>query len=124
MVQVKSKVKYRSIGAVDGRLETLSLHPGRRQFHIGHHLTGEPIECSLPPELEAAVKSGLGRRVIVSGVIAYGAEGRPLSVRAGRLRVVPEDAELPSTEEVLGLAPDLTGDKSTEEYIGMLRDGN
>lgn len=124
MVQVKSKVKYRSIGAVEGRLETLSLHQGRRQFRICHHLTGEPVECSLPPELEAAVKSGLGRRVIVSGVIAYGAEGRPLSVRAERLRVVPEDEALPSPDDVLGLAPDLTGDKSTEEYIGMLRDGN
>ncbi len=123
MVQSKSKVKYRSIGAVEGRLESLSLHPGRRQFLVCHRITGKVVQCSLPPELEAAVKSGLGRRVIVSGMVAYGEKGHPLSVSSERLRVMPEDEELPSPGDMLGLVPDLTGDKSTAEYIGMLRDG-
>lgn len=123
MVQAKTKVKYRSSGAVEGRLEMVSLHPGRRRFHICHDLTGKAVPCSLPPELEPAVKASLGRRVIVSGVVSYGEKGHPLSVRSERLRILREDGELPSPEDLLGLAPDLTGDKSTEEYIGMLRDG-
>ena len=123
MVRAVTKVHHQSIGSVEGRLELVSLHPGRRHFHVCHTLTGKAVKCSLPPELEEDVKRSLGQRVIVSGLVSYDENGRPRIVRSEKLRIMKEDRDLPSVKDMVGLAPDITGDMSTEDYIRVLRDG-
>ena len=123
MAQVKRKPHHLSLGSVEGRLELVSLHPGRRRFNVCHALTGKTVRCSLPPELEEVAKGGLGKRVIVAGLVSYDEKGIPFSVQSERLRIVKEDRELPSVKDMVGLAPDITGELSTEEYIRTLRGG-
>ena len=67
-------------------------------------------------------KAQLGQAVVVSGHVSYNDRGEPVSVQAQRLRTLKEDGELPTVADMTGLALDLTGDLSTEEYIRVLRD--
>ena len=118
-------VHYKTIGSVEGRVELVSLHKGNRYFNVYHAVTDKAVRCSLPEEREEAVIEDLKRkrRVIVSGEVSYNVEGRLLNVSVDRYRTLPDEDELPALEDSLGLAPDLTGHQSTEEYIRSLRDG-
>ena len=55
--------------------------------------------------------------------MSYNVRGEPLSVNVDKLRVLKEENELPSIDDMLGMAPDITGDLTTEDYIRRLRDG-
>ena len=57
------------------------------------------------------------------GIVSYNVLGEPLSVSVDHLRVLKEEKGLPSIDDMLGMAPDITGDVTTEEYIRRLRDG-
>ena len=116
-------VQRNNIGAVEGRLELVSIHRPYRRFNVYHSITNKAVKCTLPEELERVVIDSLGRRVSVTGTVSYNALGEPLSVEVSKIRVLQEREDLPSIEDILGLAPDFTDDLSTEEYIRSLRVG-
>ena len=116
-------VRNKSIGSVEGRLELVSIHARTRRFNVYHAITNRAIRCNLPKSMEQQAISSLGRRVIVSGIVSYNAAGEPVKVEVDRLRTLKKERELPSISDMLGMAPDITGDLSTEEHIRRLRDG-
>jgi hypothetical protein len=116
-------VRRKSIGSVEGNLELISVHPRSRRFNVYHSVTQKAIKCNLSKEIEAQVIDSLGRRVIVSGVVSRNALGEPISVDVHRLRVLKDERDLPSIREMVGMALDMTGELTTEEYIRTLRDG-
>lgn len=118
-------VHHKTIGSIEGRVELVSVHEGSRRFIVYHAVSNRAITCTLPPKLQGRVIEDLKhkRRVRVSGEIAYTAGGEALSVDVKRYRALPDEAELPPLEATLGIAPDFTGDQSTEEYVRGLRDG-
>ena len=64
------------------------------------------------------------RRVLVNGRIAYNALGEPIRVNVqGAIRLLGEPKDSPTSEELAGSDPDLTGSMSTEDYVRSLRDG-
>ena len=115
-------VRHKRIGSVEGRLELVSIHMRAHRFNVYHAITNKAIRCNLPSTMEEQVISNLGRRVIVSGMVSYNGIGEPVKVEVDRLRVLKEEKELPSIADMLGMAPDITGDLSTEEHIRQLRD--
>ena len=116
-------VHHKSTGAVEGRLELVSIHHPYRRFNVYHSVTQKSVKCNLPKEFERQVINSLGRRVIASGIVSYNVKGEPLSVEVQKLRVLRSEDELPSIDDILGIAPDITGDLSTEEYIRSVRGG-
>ena len=116
-------IHRKGIGAVEGRLELVSIHRPYRRFNVYHSITNKAVKCSLPDEVERAVIDSLGKRVAVTGTISYNTLGEPLSVEVSKIRILKEQGTLPSIEDVLGLAPDFTEDLSTEDYIRRLRVG-
>ncbi len=95
-----------SIGTIEGRLETVSVHE-RRYFNVYDDLTGERIECRFGGDLELAdVGRAVGRRVAVTGKITYRASGEIVMVEAEQFYVFPEPESLPSAEDVRGLLAD------------------
>ena len=122
-VRLLTRVRNKSIGSVEGRLELVSTHVRTRRFNIYHAITNKAVRCNLPVAMEEQAISNLGRRVIVSGIVSYNAVGEPVKVEVDRLRVLKEEKELPTIVEMLGMTPDITGDLSTEEHIRQLRDG-
>ena len=117
-----TRVRNKSIGSVEGRLELVSIHVRTRRFNIYHVITNKAIRCNLPVAMEEQAISSLGRRVIVSGIVSYNAVGEPVKVEVNRLRTLKKEKELPSIADMLGMAPDITDDLSTEEHIRQLRD--
>lgn len=115
-------VRQRSIGAVEGRLETISIH-GRPRFIIYHSRTRKAVTCVVPADqLAKMIKTDmLGHRVSASGVVNSNIKGEPMRVDAESIRVLRREDELPSTESLGGSDPYFTGDMSTEEYIRSIR---
>lgn len=124
-VEALVEVHHKSVGSVEGRVELISVHRGTRRFNVYHAITQKAVRCNLPEEMEDEVVYNLRqrRRVIVSGLISYNVRGEPLSIAVDHLRVLKEEKELPTIEDILGIAPDITGDLSTEDYIKGLRNG-
>ena len=112
-------VHHRDIGAVEGRLDLVSLRP--RRFDIYDPVRRSVIKCDLPRELEKLVKDNLGKIVEVFGVISFNAQAEPLNIEVERLRALGDKKSLPSIEDILGMAPDFTDDLSTEEFIRVIR---
>ncbi|MCJ7509957.1 MAG: hypothetical protein MUP14_03605 [Dehalococcoidia bacterium] len=115
------RVQQRSIGSVEGKLETISIH-GRARFVVYHGLTRKAVTCKFDPgRWLNKVKDALGHRVNVSGMVHYNAKSEPLRVELEEIRILREKGELPSTAEISGSDPHFTGDMSTEGYIGSIR---
>lgn len=92
-----------SIGTVEGRLETVSVHE-RSYFNVYDDLTGERIECHFSSDLTPPeVGRWVGRRVAITGTIRYRTTGEIVSVQADELYVFPEPESLPSATDVLGI---------------------
>lgn len=118
------KPRYKSIGSVEGRLETISIH-GKPRFVIYHSRTGKAVNCTVPADkLTSLITTDLlGRRVCAYGLVHSNARGEPLRVDAERIRILREKHELPSIESLGGKHPDFTGGASTVDYLRKLRGG-
>ena len=122
-LRLLARVQRKSIGSAEGNLQLISIHPRSRRFNIYHAMTQKAIKCNLPKEIEAEVIDHLGRRVVVSGMVSRNELGEPVSVDVDHLRMLKEEHELPSVADIIGIAPDITGNLTTEEYVRSLRDG-
>ncbi len=116
--------RYTSLGSIEGRLETISLHGGSR-FVVYHNITHRGISCKFPPgdEWLERVKSALGQRVNVSGVIHWNSRGEQVRVNVEDFRVLRSRSELPSIRSMAGKYPRLLGGKTTEEFLREVRGG-
>jgi hypothetical protein len=115
------KARRRSLGSVEGRIETASIH-GRARFIIYLTRTRKAVTCRLSTDaLMESVSNVLGRRVLASGTVHYNARGEPLRVEVDHLRVMRSESELPGIDELAGSEPDFTGGQSTGDYIRELR---
>ena len=95
--------EYRSIGSVEGRLQTVS---DRRGFKVVVYdaLRDRPVECRFSDDelLEVAL-GAFGRRVSVFGTVTYREDGTPLRVRVNKFRVFRRKEELPPPERARGI---------------------
>jgi hypothetical protein len=118
------RVQQRSIGSVEGRLETISVHGRKPKFIVYHGLTHKAITCKFQgTEWLERAKDALGHRVNVLGEVHYNIKAEPLRVEPEELRILKERDELPTTAEISGSDRDFTGDLSTEEYLRRVRGG-
>lgn len=95
--------EYKSIGSIEGRLQTVS---DRRGFKIVVYdsLRDRPVECRFNDDgLLGAALGAFGRRVSVFGSVTYREDGTPLRVRVDKFRVFRRKEELPPPERARGL---------------------
>lgn len=118
------KVRHCSIGSVEGKMETVSVH-GQSRFIIYHSRTGKAVTCRVARDKLTSMISTemLGRRVVASGTVCSNVKGEPLRVDADSIKLLRHKEELPSTSALSGMDPNFTGDLSTEEYVRSLRSG-
>ncbi len=118
------RIQQRSIGSVEGRLETISVHGRKPRFIVYHDITRKAITCRFEGMdwLERA-KDALGSRVNVLGEVYYNIKGEPLRVEPQELRTLRRKEELPTTSELGGSDKELTGSLSTEEHLRRIRGG-
>jgi len=118
------KVRHCSIGSVEGKLETISIH-GESRFIIYHSRSGKAVTCRVTRDKLPSMISTemLGRRIIASGKVCSNMKGEPLRVDAEDIKVLRRQEELPPTAALSGMDPSFTGKLSTEEYVRSLRSG-
>lgn len=113
---------YLAPSSVEGRLEAVSIHD-RLSFGVWEPVEHRRVECRFREDMLEEVRSALGRRVLVTGDVRFTASGEPLRVQVESIRVFPEEDALPRTEDLAGLAPDLTGGMDSADYVRRMRDG-
>jgi hypothetical protein len=118
--------RFESVGSVTGTLEMISVHKTPRT-NVYDALTHRAVRCTIPKderqaELLEEVKAQLGRRVIASGRVFRNMAGDAIRVRLRSITPLPDNADLPGVDEIVGLDPEFTGDMTTEEYMRHLRD--
>jgi hypothetical protein len=92
-----------SLGAIEGRLESISVHNNRRSFSIYDLLTGQRIICYFGRRITAEkIGAAVERRVSVYGEIRYRSNGSIISVDAQDIEVLQREDELPPPETARG----------------------
>lgn len=93
------------VGAVEGRLEMLSMRRGNH-FGLWDDLFDKQVRCNIPhdkPELFEEAMRAMGQRVSVFGAVRMSEEGFASSIEVHRIEVFPDKSELPSADDVYGI---------------------
>lgn len=117
--------EVKAIGVVEGRLEYVDIHGSHNLFRIYPATGPDKIICSFPSDKIEEARQALNRKTRVWGELTYPAGSNfPKSVKVETIELLPEDDELPSLKDLRGIAPDITGDLSSEEFVRILRDAD
>ena len=99
-MQAVLRPSHRLHGSVEGRLTTLS---ERRGLAIREPVWDARIECSVREDQLDAMRSLWRKRVRARGVVHYRPDGFPTKIEAESVEPFPDDAELPTHHDVLGI---------------------
>lgn len=111
-----------SIGAIVGRVQTLSNRGGLR-FNLYDTLHDKAVACYLAPGQEELMREAWGRRATVTGRVSREATtGRPIAIRQIASVRVLIDVEPSSYRQARGAAPWQPGAPMPEDVIRKLRD--
>jgi len=89
-------------GSIEGKLSTIS-ERNTFQFVVYDALTDRGVNCFIEKDQFKDAHGAFGRRVCVSGTIHYDRDGRALSIKAEKIRVLRELSELPEIASFRGL---------------------
>ncbi|MGR3913927.1 MAG: hypothetical protein OD918_05290 [Gammaproteobacteria bacterium] len=109
------------INTIGGKLELAGGRNRANQFKVSNSVYC--IAANFPADLAADAQKALGRHVSVSGRCFYRHdESRPYKMDVRKMEVSSPGAQPPSFEDIRGIAPDMTGGKSSEDFVRELRD--
>lgn len=114
---VKTSIRERSIGTVDGVITSISLS-NKPQFGLRPR-TGNIIACHFNRDkMLDEVTSAFLKRASIFGVLTRDERGRALKVTNVRsIEILPEDDDTRSVLKTAGAIPEITGDLSTAEWL-------
>ena len=109
-------------GSVTGMLQHVNVY-GRQKIFTIYPSAGEPrLKCTFTESLRERVVEAVDRYVEVFGTLKYrGAGFYPYLMLADEIEIFPDESTLPSAGELFGIAPNATGEKSSEEFVRDLR---
>ena len=123
VIEAVTLSETKSIGTVEGRLEFLNIHANQNIFRIYSAIPPEKVNCFFPPDKIEEARDALGRKIRVLGELTYPKGNNfPRDVKVEAIELLPDDDDLPSLTDLRGMAPDITGDVSSEEFVRNLRD--
>ena len=110
------------ISTVQGVLEAINVH-NSNNFIIYPSVGPKQISCSFKESLLPTVINAIRKRVEVTGLTKYKKNSCwPHHIQAEKITIYPGKAELPSFDDIKGMAPNLTEGMPSEEYIRKMRD--
>lgn len=110
-------------GAIEGLLEQINLHHGANVFYIYPEVGPRKLTCYFPARLYDDAVSAVGKRVEVFGTLHYRSGATfPHQVAVTAIEPFPPVSDLPDWDDLLGRAPDATGELSSEAFVRELRD--
>lgn len=119
---VKSQPPIESIGAIQGRVQSLSNRGGLR-FTLYDAVDDHAISCYLRDGMEAKMRAAWGKLCLVYGTVRRSSNGRVTTLRdCARIEFL-EDGSRTDWRKAIGCAPAISGSISIEEAIRKGRDG-
>lgn len=115
--------EFSTLGSIEGKLEQINLHNDLNQFRIYPLIGPDVVLCRFPRNLREKAIESVDTFVRVRGTLKYrGRERFPYRVDVKEMIAYPPDETLPHLFDLRGIAPDITGDKSSEDFVRGLRD--
>jgi len=116
-----------AVGSVTGMFEQLNVHGKNHSFTI-YPTFGEPsLRCQFDKsdkELRDDIMGAVDHYVKVFGTLHYKAGSwHPHAIDATRIERFPPESQLPTLDDLFGIAPDATGNESTEDFVRRIRNG-
>lgn len=109
---------------VEGMLERVNVHDDANEFTIFPGIGAKRIKCRFPPEKVDKGLAAIRRRVAVSGLAKYRKFASfPHEIFAEDLQIYELEANLPTFDDLRGMAPDATGTMSSEDFVAEIRHG-
>ncbi len=122
-IQRELPKEYLVHGKIRGRLEFLNVHAGANNCRVYPLVGPRRLICRFPAEKRDKIVASADKQVAVSGMLHY-REGShfPHAIDVSDIEILPPDSELPKLSEMRGIAPDATGDLTSEQFVRRLRD--
>jgi hypothetical protein len=109
-------------GSISGRLDWLNFHDARR-FRLYPIVGPQRITGEFGEEIRDQVRNGADRFVTVFGRLHYKTWDKyPHHVRATKVETHDRDEDLPSLNDIKGIAPQMTGELSSVDWVRKIRD--
>lgn len=110
-------------GDIEGRLEQINIHDNANVFVIYPDFGPKKVKCYFPNKLLDLAVSAVNRRVSVSGTLRFRPNAAyPYAVNVVEIEPHPPESELPSFDDIRGLAPNILEGIPSEAFIRKLRD--
>jgi hypothetical protein len=110
-------------GFIRGMLEYINIHHSKNVFRIYPDIGPAKIACHFPIDLTKKAIEGVGKYVEVKGELKFKAISKyPHEIIVEEIEIFPPEEELPSLHDLRGIAPDLTGSLSSEQFVRKIRD--
>jgi len=111
-------------GSIDGRLEQINLHAEANLFTIYPEFGASSITCHFKRELKDDAIAAINKRICVYGNMKYRKNAPfPHHIAIEHLEIYQDVDQLPSFDDLRGIAPDLGNGKPSEEIIREMRNG-
>lgn len=123
-VEIALTPQYECTGTVEGTLDAINVHEGVNAFWIYPRVGPKRIKCHFAEDQKETALSAVTRDVSVTGSLRYRKNiPFPYEIVVSDIDIYPVEADLPKFDDLRGLAPNATGNLSSEEFIRELRDG-
>lgn len=96
------RTEYSDFGTVEGRLETIQ-DKGTLLIYVRDLLFNASVRCYFDETMLPLVFESFRKRVEITGTIHYRKNGTPTSIEAASIVALPDDADLPSADDVRGI---------------------
>ncbi len=108
---------------IEGMLEQINIHGGANVFHIYPRFGPMKVQCHFPKSLLDTAISAVNCEVAISGLAKYKPNASfPHEISVDEIDIYPPENELPTLDDLRGLAPEATDRLPAEDFIGKQRD--
>jgi hypothetical protein len=109
-------------GAISGRLEYVNVH-NTRTFRLYPLIGPRWIRGTFNGELLPEIRKALDRHVTIFGKLKFKSwDKHPYAIGAEKIDVHEPDDELPAFNDLKGIAPNMTGDIKSSDWVRKIRD--
>lgn len=110
-----------SYGGIEGMLEAVNIHGDARRFWIYPKIGADRVRCDFLPGTYDQIKEALGHYVRVVGLKFFRAPSPfPFRINVKDFEVI-SDEKIVSINQLIGIAPDATGEMSSVDFVRKIR---
>jgi hypothetical protein len=112
------------VGTIEGMLERINVHADANVFTIYPDIGPRLVTCHFGHDLVETAVAAVKRRVAVTGLMRYRKLAAfPYQIDVTEIEIYDPEDSLPGWGDLRGIAPDATGNASSEDFLARFRDG-